>query len=476
MGQYDSPKRPLPWPLKDQLVQSRTTEEDAECEASSFVWPDDSDERVFIPFKLSLNEYVVLSSTIDVGSDIAYGEDAIRVKWLWDRNMRCHVSLCAEMVSVLETCEEFRDALLGFMGNAIGNEPTVQNQLREFIMADPDLITYFGDLVAEGAISEESRNRNMLKPSACDSGYLYNQAFVAQDVLKTLSVNVFTAMSVGANAYEWAKVALTIMPIVGGILPAIAITVFAASFVETFYTEYAIQWTANKDAIICSLWCLIEVDCELSLNKLIQFHIDQSGLSLPEEPLAAFEAVVAIVSANSVSGANVVHAMHLLLLTAMRLNQTMLGIDFASYAISVTAGGDTSDDGYLSCDPCGDEVWDEWDFSGGDDHDFYIAAGFGLFSNGFYPDPSDPTQIAFKRAHATYSYDRVELSFDAAVSGSMIASSIGNENGTGFVTMASGDAQHYAVDNLFNAGFFVDFVNSPNLTGYKIVSMRGRRV
>lgn len=99
MGEYDSPKRPLPWPLKESLVLTRTTEDDAGCEpASSFVWPDDPDERVFIPFSLSLNEYNVLASTIDVGSDIAYGDDAIRVMWLWMRNMRCVVPIpcCSE--------------------------------------------------------------------------------------------------------------------------------------------------------------------------------------------------------------------------------------------------------------------------------------------------------------------------------------------------------------------------------------------
>jgi len=94
MSEYDGPARPLRWPLTNPLVYSRTTEDDADCEASSFVWPEDSDEQVIIPFKLSLNEYNVLANTIDVGSDLAYGEDAIRVTWLWLRNMRCQVMCC----------------------------------------------------------------------------------------------------------------------------------------------------------------------------------------------------------------------------------------------------------------------------------------------------------------------------------------------------------------------------------------------
>lgn len=85
MSQYASPKRKLPWELLWPAALNRTTEDVTEV-ASSFVWPANSDERVYVVFKLSLNEYNVLASTIDVGSDIAYSDDAIRVMWLWQRN------------------------------------------------------------------------------------------------------------------------------------------------------------------------------------------------------------------------------------------------------------------------------------------------------------------------------------------------------------------------------------------------------
>ena len=103
MSQYDSPRRSLPWDLLHPLTTHRTTEDDGpDCEPSSFVWPLDSDERVLVPFMLSLNEYNVLATTIDVGSDIAYGEDALRVTWLWLRNMRCPVDLCALIAQCIE--------------------------------------------------------------------------------------------------------------------------------------------------------------------------------------------------------------------------------------------------------------------------------------------------------------------------------------------------------------------------------------
>lgn len=94
MGEYDSGPRSLPWPLLHPLVGTQTVEDDGDYPPSSFVWPSDPDERTLVPFWLSLNEYNVLGSTIDVGSDIAYAEDALRVVWLWLRNMRIEVPIC----------------------------------------------------------------------------------------------------------------------------------------------------------------------------------------------------------------------------------------------------------------------------------------------------------------------------------------------------------------------------------------------
>lgn len=94
MAEYDNGPRPLPWPLLHPLVGSRTVEDDDLESPSFFVWPEDPNERTLVPFWLSLNEYNILGSTIDVGSDVAFGIDALRVVWLWLRNMRVNVPIC----------------------------------------------------------------------------------------------------------------------------------------------------------------------------------------------------------------------------------------------------------------------------------------------------------------------------------------------------------------------------------------------
>jgi hypothetical protein len=118
MTEYAGRPRKLSWDLSHPVVKNRTTEDDCETPSpSSFVWPEDSDERVLVPFMLSLNEYNVLASTIDVGSDLAYGEDALRVTWLWLRNMRCDLDFCAYIASCILNSEGVHLALQTLIDN-----------------------------------------------------------------------------------------------------------------------------------------------------------------------------------------------------------------------------------------------------------------------------------------------------------------------------------------------------------------------
>lgn len=93
---FAAQKRPLVFPLGNAVtLSSEISADEPDCDGSSAViFPSDPDERTVIPFLLSLNEYNVLASAIDVGSDIAYGEDAIAVMWLWLRNTRCMDMIC----------------------------------------------------------------------------------------------------------------------------------------------------------------------------------------------------------------------------------------------------------------------------------------------------------------------------------------------------------------------------------------------
>lgn len=130
MTDYDNGPRPLAWPLRNPIVSSVTVEDEVDCDPSSFVWPDDPDEKTLVPFYLSLNEYNILGSTIDVGSDIAFADDALRVMWLWMRNFRCNVPIC----DLVDACINDNPATIAAIVNKLSVNVTFQTFLNETIV------------------------------------------------------------------------------------------------------------------------------------------------------------------------------------------------------------------------------------------------------------------------------------------------------------------------------------------------------
>lgn len=117
MTDYDDGPRSLPWDLLHPLVNRSPVEDDPAFGPSSFVWPSDPNERTLVPFWLSLNEYNILGSTIDVGSDPAFGEDALRVVWLWLRNMRINVPICDAIIQCIQTNPATSTAIVNMLIN-----------------------------------------------------------------------------------------------------------------------------------------------------------------------------------------------------------------------------------------------------------------------------------------------------------------------------------------------------------------------
>jgi len=96
-------RRKLPYPVDNSASNSSDIAGEPICGGSSaVVFPDDPDERTFVPFWLSLNEYNMLANCVDVGADIAYSTDAQRILYIWLRNTRCAEMIC----DFIQSCTE----------------------------------------------------------------------------------------------------------------------------------------------------------------------------------------------------------------------------------------------------------------------------------------------------------------------------------------------------------------------------------
>lgn len=374
--------------------------------------------------------------------------------------------------AVWSECMEICEQII----NCIVNDEDVQNALRNFVLGDEAINNYINNIASYQVLSAANRAQNLLKPDACEEGFIFNQASVLVSLLNSLSTDILQAIEVLTNGLERAEQLVSAIPAIGGLFPLDELIGLADQVAEEVYEGYEGDWDEGLyDDLRCAIFCLIKDDCEMNIDTVITFYEGKLSASLPTDPVQMFTALLEYILGGLFPEDAAVYAMHLLVLSAIRLSQEVVGVDFATMGLRIIAAGDESDNDWeIICEECGSEIWDEWDFSTGDMFDFYAAPGFATFSSGWGID-ADPTQIAFKRADAGQAYDAVEIYFDQVVAGTMIASSVGNENATGFITTITTDHQMWAGGGTFTDGFFVDFVNSPTLVGERIVKMRARR-
>ena len=276
MGEYDSPRRDLSWDLLHPLTTHRTTEDDGEdCEPSSFVWPLDSDERVLVPFYLSLNEYNVLATAIDVGSDIAYGEDALRVTWLWLRNMRCKVPICDLITDALLNCEDVQTAL----ATLIATNPTIQDAIRGFVTEDTTINNYITEIVDR--LTEE-QIAGKLMPDDCANGNVAGRVIAIVERMDVINADALEIIEVGTNDEEKIAAILEGIPLLGE-LPIGDIIDFTQDLLEDFGENYnAAVTTEWKDAVAEDLYCLAKgkPDCALTYQDIFDYFQNRAGSGL----------------------------------------------------------------------------------------------------------------------------------------------------------------------------------------------------
>lgn len=100
---HERPSRSLPFPLRHPETFSIVSGEGDITHLTPDIFPLDNDEKINIVLNLSLNEFVAIASSIDVGSDIAYGDNRNLVWWTW---VRSFIGLAANM-----TCEQVADCI-----------------------------------------------------------------------------------------------------------------------------------------------------------------------------------------------------------------------------------------------------------------------------------------------------------------------------------------------------------------------------
>ena len=261
MGQYDSGPRRLPFAVRDPLVYSRTTEGPDECSLAPLDWPEDSDERVPVVMMMSLNEYVVLSSSIDVGSDLAYAEDAIRVLRLWMREVLCNVQICSLIIDCMLNDADTKQAMVDSL--------SANEQFQQLVKQTANRAT-------------QPQIEGLVVPSDCDDSIIAGRVIQLVDILDTNNVDFLQIVEVGTNDEERVSLLLAAIPGLSE-SPVDEILTLFQGFLEEFTENYGAAVTLSwKNEVSEELWCLAKEteDCSLTYEQVFNYFNERAGSEL----------------------------------------------------------------------------------------------------------------------------------------------------------------------------------------------------
>lgn len=443
--------RPLKYPLQTSEEIEAETPDDA-TPSGVFVWPDDPDEKTYVLFHLSQHEYTALSSAVDVGRDIAYGLGSTAIWWLWIRNMVQVPEICAMVADCFANDAAFRESVI----NSLKNDPVFQQTISEM-----------------AGRSTGPQIEGELFGGDCDNDVVAGRVIAIVGKLNTRNVDFLEIVEVGTNDEERVSSVLAAIPILGE-SPVDEVIDIIQGFLEDFTENYNAAITEDwLKSVYEDLNCIAHESetCSLTFQQLFDYFATRSGSSL------TIGSVVSNIFSFIVNGDFSTDDLIASGMFTIQLAFILAGLEFNGMSVptmgAIARDADPSG-AWVDWEPCGSEIWDEFDFATCSMFSFYAAPGYATFDCGWKTD-TDPLQIAFKRPHLTYTYTTVELFFQSASPG-MAAMSLGNENATGFqVGTTSDNIKWVWAGHTWGAGWFFNFYNAAGLSTNKILKVRALR-
>lgn len=103
--------RPLNWRLRQSEGLEAVTDTISPVSVTPDYFPLDPDEKVSLELNISLNEFIQLASTIDVGRDIAYGDDSVKIWNLWSTVIMPIILDCQDVANCIDTSAEVQQSI-----------------------------------------------------------------------------------------------------------------------------------------------------------------------------------------------------------------------------------------------------------------------------------------------------------------------------------------------------------------------------
>lgn len=312
------------------LNRSLDIESDTPNEVIAFLSLDnwvtsDPDERVRVVINLSLNEYVALASSLDVGRDIAYGDNSIEIWWIWSRILSS-LTLCDDVLSCINENGAIQEAISNIAINPVPVKPSskINQAISDTnVVGDTDIVT-------------------------CDLDKFFGAMTGMVDLMNNVAEDIIELLSAEANDAGRLGDLIEAIPGIGE-FPADDLLQFLESYIDDLEQNYQASYTqALRDEYRCELFCLGSDDCTLSFKDIFQYFIGKLGQSVPTNDLFAF---VTWFMNNPLTSVSLVHAWHVFLAGILRFAGSVIGIDSKKFVKMVSAlYNDPNPDHTILCD------------------------------------------------------------------------------------------------------------------------------
>lgn len=349
-----SDNRPLGYRLRQQAGLSTDIQPSPSWFGDS--WPTTNpDEVVGLYITLSLNEWVKIASSVDVGSDIAY-EDAVGLQFLLQRIIQVD-ALCDAISQCITDSEAVQEAIENATGNGVGGNTIITNT------------QYSNTTLISGAAQDDD----------CSNDAKFGRIVEFIEFVDEVQQDFYESIDAATNVLGQVGALVSAIPLVET-LPIDEIIEFVGDTGELWSDSYlASVNTQLKESFACDLWCGYSGECELTVRMvidqiLLRYDIATTTGALNVLSLSALLGRIALTVAKggglAYIGDDLVYLSWLLQLVAVEASGEFFGVNLIDYASNAAQGTDNTNWTLCGCTSGTLDI----DFSASGD-DFVITSG-----------------------------------------------------------------------------------------------------
>jgi len=347
-------------------------------------FPIDPDEKTYICFELSLNEFVKIASALDVGRDIAYPEEEVKLWDIWSGRM---VDICQLVADCINNPDSpVSQALKDFnLSNSNPNAPTVGG-------------TGQGD------------TENMVGAAAQGCGFdeIYGNCVSFREQLHQNTLDFFDVIEAVTNNQEAAAKIVGAIPLLET-LPIDDIMEMGDNFRQFIVDGYNATYTLTlAQEFECELFCLAQENCELTVKDAFDLLSAKLIGAFPEVENVwnTLETCIALINfSGEIASGLIVWSFWCAQLGLANTLNNAFGFSMSDIIVN-TKLGTPANDWQLLCDDC----------SGAWEHIFDFTAGtqgwtipqptqtIHVIGEGFQTDAASFGQVLIQLNTATRSY------------------------------------------------------------------------